>query len=275
MRLFGTDAELLEEAGCDVARITELERSLVAGLIECPRADIHVHVGRDRDGHEIDVDGLLADMDAWGIRRTVIFAPNDPGPDGDFADANATVRRAAEVAPARLIDFCRVDPEISALSVMEEAMRHGARGLKLHPIAQGRPPESAASIACVRRATEFGWPVIMHAGFGARSLADPFLGVLNAVPEARLILAHGARGDARAVSDALADHPGVWFDTSLATLSDLVILPRERLIFGTDRPYGDHATALQLVDHAARLAKWSEADVRRVLVGNFDDILGA
>ncbi len=275
MRLFGTDAELLEEAGCDVARITELERSLVAGLIECPRADIHVHVGRDRDGHELDVDGLLADMDAWGIRRTVIFAPNDPGPDGDFADANATVRRAAEVAPARLIDFCRVDPEISALSVMEEAMRHGARGLKLHPIAQGRPPESAASIACVRRATEFGWPVIMHAGFGARSLADPFLGVLNAVPEARLILAHGARGDARAVSDALADHPGVWFDTSLATLSDLVILPRERLIFGTDRPYGDHATALQLVDHAARLAKWSEADVRRVLVGNFDDILGA
>jgi len=274
MRLFGTDTELLEEAGCDVGRIAECERGLVAGLLEGPRADIHVHIGRDQDGHELDVQGLLADMDAWGIRRTVIFAPNDPGAHHDFADANATVRRSAAVAPARLMHFCRVDPEVSALSVMEEAAAHGACGLKLHPVAQGRAPESAASIACVRRATEFGWPVIVHAGFGARALADPLLHVLDAVPGARLILAHGARGDARAVCAALADHPGVWFDTSLATLSDLVILPRERLIFGTDRPYGDHATALQLIGLAARLAQWSEADVRRVLVGNFDHILG-
>ena len=67
-----------------------------------------------------------------------------------------------------------------------------------------------------------------------------------------LILAHGARGDARAVRAALAGHRGVWFDTSLAALPDLVDLPPERLVFGSDRPYGDYATGLQLVGFGRR-----------------------
>ena len=36
-------------------------------------------------------------------------------------------------------------------------------------------------------------------------------------------------------------------DTSLAILADVAALPPERLVFGSDRPYGEHATALRLV----------------------------
>ena len=41
-------------------------------------------------------------------------------------------------------------------------------------------------------------------------------------------------------------------DTSLAASPTWSALPPERLVFGSDRPYGEHATALRLVALAAR-----------------------
>lgn len=58
------------------------------------------------------------------------------------------------------------------------------------------------------------------------------------------------------------------FDTSLAALPDLVGLAPERITFGSDRPYGDHAQALHLVGTAARLAGWDDMAVRGILGGN-------
>ena len=57
-------------------------------------------------------------------------------------------------------------------------------------------------------------------------------------------------------------------DTSLAALADLVALPPERLLFGSDRPYGEHGTALLLVARAAECAGWSGEQVAAVLGGN-------
>jgi predicted TIM-barrel fold metal-dependent hydrolase len=110
--------------------------------------------------------------------------------------------------------------------------------------------------------------VTIHAGFGARPLAGPIGALVEAVPDARLILAHGGRGDARAIAASLGRWPGVMLDTSLAALADLVALPPERLVFGSDRPYGEHATALRLVALAAELAGWSSAQVAGVMGGN-------
>jgi predicted TIM-barrel fold metal-dependent hydrolase len=66
----------------------------------------------------------------------------------------------------------------------------------------------------------------------------------------------------------------VVFDTSIAALPDLVSLPPERIVFGTDRPYGDHAQALHLVGAAARVAGWDATAVRGVLGGNIMRLLG-
>ena len=63
-------------------------------------------------------------------------------------------------------------------------------------------------------------------------------------------------------------------DTSLAALADLVALPPERLLFGSDRPYGEHGTALLLVARAAEAAGWSDAQVAAVLGGNARELLG-
>lgn len=276
MRVFGEPASLLDRAGLDVDHLDRLERAVAdhGGLPGAPRADVHAHLGRDLDGHVLESAALLADMDRWDVSRAVIFALNDPGTDGGFTAANDLVCAAAARHPSRLVPFCRVDPAAGWEAAIARAAARGARGLKLHPVAQHFAPESPAAVACIRAATARGWPVIIHAGFGARALAGPLGEALGAVPGARLILAHGARGDARAVRAALGAHPGVWFDTSLAALSDLVELAPERLLFGSDRPYGDYATALQLVGAAARIAGWTDAQTRGVLGGNFAALVG-
>lgn len=275
MRVWGEDGALLRAAGADLAALCALEEGLAAScdLPPGPYADVHVHLGTDADGHRLDAAPLVADMDRWGVARSVCFPANEPGPGGDFAAANAAVLAAAAEHPDRIVPFCRADPSRGAREVIARAAADGARGLKLHPVAQRFALDSAEAAVCVAAATERGWPVVVHAGFGARALAGPLRRLLDAVPGARLVLAHAARGDARAVRDALAGHPGVWWDTSLATLPDLVLLPPGRLLFGTDRPYGEHATALALVDRAARTAGWDADALAGVLGGNLDRLL--
>jgi uncharacterized protein len=272
VRLWGEDATLLERAGADLVTLGRLEGALEDAAASLPRTgvvDAHVHLGRDADGHRLEAAALLDDLDRWRIDAAVCFPANAPGEDGRFTAANAAVAEAARAGGGRIVPFCRVDPLASdPAGAIARAAADGARGLKLHPVAQRLRPEGPEVIAVVADATARGWPVTIHAGFGARALAEPIAALVRAVPDARLILAHGGRGDARALAASLAGWPGVMLDTSLAALADLVALPPERLVFGSDRPYGEHATALRQVALAAELAGWGSAQVAGVMGGN-------
>ncbi|MBI2683923.1 MAG: amidohydrolase family protein [Actinobacteria bacterium] len=272
MRRFGEDADLLAEVGVDVSALTELEAAheRALDLPRGPRTDAHVHVGRDRDGHALSPTDLVADLDRFEIARAVIFPPNDPGVDGQFAQANRLVLDAADGHPARLVPFLRLDPMLPWERALSDAVDRGARGLKLHPVAQRIRPESNECAAVVAAATDAGLPVLVHAGFGARPLARPLASLVERVPGCRLILAHGGRGDAPALATVFAGHEGILFDTSLASLPDIVRLGPSRLVFGSDRPYGDILGALQLVSLAARVGEWTRDDTRSVLGGRLD-----
>jgi predicted TIM-barrel fold metal-dependent hydrolase len=271
IRVFGEDAAVLAAAGAPVDDVTGIEARLVGDLDLPGRGlwmDAHVHLGRDRDGHTLDTAALVDDMSHLGIACAVCFPFDDPGPGGQFAEANDLVLRAAGDAPERVVPFLRLDPGRPWEDELARAAEAGAQGVKLHPVAQRFGPESDECIAVVRAATGLGLPVLFHAGYGARPLAGPMRAVLEGVPRARIILAHGGRGDARGLAALVAAHPAVLLDTSLASLPDLVALPPERLAFGSDRPYGDFATALHLVATAARVAGWSENQVDGVMWRN-------
>jgi hypothetical protein len=269
-RVWGESPALLAALGLPVEELAALERELVdgLGLPDAELWDAHAHLGRDADGHALDAEGLLADLDRWGFAGAVCFAANEPGEDGQFAGANRRVLDAAAASGGRLLPFCRLDPGLPWEEPLVTAAGAGACGLKLHPIAQRFRPEDPDCVALVRAATGLGWPVLIHAGYGARPLAGPIDTLLAQAPGARLILAHGARGDARAVVEQLGDRDDVMFDTSLAALPDLVGIRPERLCLGADRPYGEHATALQLVALAARVAGWDDGQTRGVLGAN-------
>lgn len=268
MRLLGQDAAVLAAAGADIDALREIEawaRRAVVVPDGAQIVDAHVHLGVDRDGHALAAADLVADMDANGIAASVAFPANEPGADGDFREANSRVADAAVAYPGRIIPFCRIDPTLPIGRVLADADATGVRGVKLHPVAQRFHPEGEECVRVVREATDRGWPVLFHAGFGARPLGDAFARLIDQVPDARLILAHGGRGDHRALAAATAGHPGVLFDSSIAALPDLVTLAPERIVFGSDRPYGDHAQALHLVGVAARVAGWDDTAVRGVL----------
>ncbi|MCX6410547.1 MAG: amidohydrolase family protein [Actinobacteria bacterium] len=268
MRLLGQDAAVLAAAGADIDALREIEawaRRAVVVPDGAQIVDAHVHLGIDRDGHALAAADLVADMDANGIAASVAFPANEPGVDGDFREANGRVADAAVAYPGRIIPFCRIDPTLPIGRVLADADATGVRGVKLHPVAQRFHPEGDECVSVVREATDRGWPVLFHAGFGARPLGDAFARLIDQVPDARLILAHGGRGDHRALAAATAGHPGVLFDSSIAALPDLVTLAPERIVFGSDRPYGDHAQALHLVGVAARVAGWDDTAVRGVL----------
>lgn len=269
-RLWGEAREALESAGANTISLAQLEDELSQVLIRpgTPIIDAHVHLGRDADGHMLNATELIQDLDRWGLGAAVCFPANEPGPGGQFESANDAVLAAADDHPERVIPFCRVDPAGDWDAELERAAEAGARGLKLHPVGQSFRPESEESIAAVSAATDRRWPVLFHAGFGARQLAAPFAALAEAVPGARLILAHGGRGDARALAAEFAGEPRIAFDTSLATVADLVELPPGQLMFGSDRPYGEHASALHLVAAVAGVADWSDEDLRGVLGGN-------
>ena len=63
--------------------------------------------------------------------------------------------------------------------------------------------------------------------------------------------------------------PGVFFDTSLWSIVDLLDLMRQvapqQILFATDYPYGRLPNALLLALRAARLAGFDEAEVRGML----------
>ncbi len=268
MRLLGQDRDVLAATGVDVDALDGIEawaRRTVMVPEGAVVVDAHVHLGIDRDGRALAAADLVADLDANGITAAVAFAPDEPGMDGDFREANQRVADAAEAHPGRIIPFCRLDPTRPMMAALAAADGAGARGLKLHPVAQRFRPEAPECVAAVREATDRGWPVLFHAGFGARPLGDAFAALLEQVPDARIILAHGGRGDHRALAVVAARYPNVLFDTSIAALPDLVTLPPERIVFGSDRPYGDHAQALHLVGTAARVAGWDAAALRGVL----------
>lgn len=276
-RLLGQDVAALAAAGADMDALVALEAWARRALVVPDGArvvDAHVHLGSDRDGHALTAADLVADLDANGIMAAVAFPASESGPDGDFRQANGAVAGAAGEFPDRIIPFCRLDPTRSMDRALAEADAAGARGLKLHPVAQRFAPESPECIIAVREATDRGWPVLFHAGFGARPLGGGVAALLAAVPNARLILAHGGRGDHRSLVAATVGHPDVLFDTSIASLSDLVTLPPERIVFGSDRPYGEHAQALHLVGTAARVAGWDEVALRGVLGDTLLRVIG-
>ena len=57
-------------------------------------------------------------------------------PDG-YREPNDMVIREAEASGGKLFPFCRLDPHSAPLAEAERALAAGARGIKLHPRAEG------------------------------------------------------------------------------------------------------------------------------------------
>ncbi len=99
--------------------------------------DAHTHLGLDEDGRSLTLPELLSQLDDAGARRACVFPLHDPARNPAYRVPNDRVLAWAGESDGRLIPFCRLDPFDGPVAEAERCLAAGARGIKLHPRAQG------------------------------------------------------------------------------------------------------------------------------------------
>ena len=239
--------------------------------------DAHTHLGLDEDGRSLSLEQLLGQLDAAGAQRACVFPLHDPERKPSYSVPNDRVLAWAGESGGRLVPFCRLDPSEDPVAEAERCVGNGARGVKLHPRAQGFRFDGPEMNDIFAFAEEAAVPILIHAGRGMPPVAQGLADVALRHPGAVLILAHGAICDQGVLTTLLADHPGVLYDLSCFFPVDVIELlarvPVERLVFASDPPYGLPASSLYFTLRIARQAGLDDASTRLMLGGTMAGLL--
>jgi predicted TIM-barrel fold metal-dependent hydrolase len=176
-----------------------------------------------------------------------------------------------------------VDPN----AVLAADVAAGARGLKLHPIIQNRPLTSPQTLAFVEAFSPHGLPVLFHCGVSSyylgkeRAREQSRYGeiryaaeLVKAFPRVHFIAGHAGLFQVRDVIGMLGHYRNVWVETSfqsVRTVRELIAtFGPERVVFGSDWPWGNRSPALAIAKRACRGDRGLE---RRVLFENAAELL--
>ena len=213
---------------------------------------------------------LLSDMRQAGIDYTILanFASNR-----FLHENNLWTLSLASTSPALvpLVSFSPAllqDHNIDSLFAQYHAL--GARGIKLHPMAQEFDPADSAILPVYSLAARHKLPVVFHCGRVANARLNGWadyqilLPLIEAFGETTFILTHMVDGSERDLRDAVR-FENVCFDTSIvlsgydriletnepswrndALFVSLVReLGADRFVFGSDHPWGSARADLE------------------------------
>jgi predicted TIM-barrel fold metal-dependent hydrolase len=244
----------------------ELRRAIPEGA---ELFDAHVHVGRDIDGFVAPYDELMSFLGRYGVGRAFAFCMDEPDREPAFRAANDRTLAAAERSGGVLIPFVRLDLGQEPVEEATRCLDLGARGIKLHPRSQGFLLNDERLAPVFALAAERRVPILIHGGRGLPPIADNLRRLVDAYPEAQLIIAHGGIADLAALSEAFGGRAGVFFDTSVWSPIDLLDMFQrvspEQVLYASDYPYGQQPGSLFISLRTARLAGLSEEQVTDML----------
>ncbi len=194
-------------------------------------------------------------------------------------------RWACDLAAARpdLTVFVGADPTVlgadaGAAHLREMVERHGAKGIKIHPVVQQFLPDDPRMHAIYRTCIELGVPVLSHSGsaHGTVQFAEPkaFARLLSTFPDLKLVLAHLGGGCWRQTVAFAEAFPQVSFDLceiiawtgapNAPTFNELALMINDigpdRVMLGTDFPWydlgntADRVMALPLLSDEQKIA---------------------
>src|SRR3954466_9007290 len=247
----------------------QLQRELPAGA---DIFDAHTHLGTDIDGMLGVYDDLIRGMEKYGISRCFMFCLDEPDRHPGFQAGNDRTLAYAERSGGKLIPFVRLDLSEDPIGEAVRCLDRGARGIKLHPRAQKFLLNDDRLSPIFELSAERNVPVLIHGGRGLPPIADDLGRVVDRYPKAQLIVAHAGIADMAALAERLAGQAGVFFDTSVWSPLDLLGLYRlvgpEQVVYASDYPYGQQPASLLVSLRTARLAGFSDEQVRDVLAGH-------
>jgi uncharacterized protein len=231
--------------------------------------DAHVHVGRDIDGFVSTLEDLLAFLQRDGVQRAFAFCLDEPDREPAFRAANDRTLEAAGQSDGVLVPFARLDLAEGPVEEATRCLDAGARGIKLHPRAQRFLLNDERLTPVFALAAERRVPILIHGGRGLPPIAEHLRRLVDAYPDAQLIIAHAGIADLARLSEEFSGHPSVFFDTSVWSPLDLLdmfhrISP-EQALYASDYPYGQQPGSLFITLRTARLAGLSDEQVRDLL----------
>ena len=238
--------------------------------------DVHLHIGEnDPDGFKATSPQILHALELAGARG-VVFPFHEP--DG-YGDANDRVIADAEASGGRLAAFCRLDPNTGdAVAEAQRALDAGARGIKLHPRSEGFSLDEPEVHRVFELANERRVPVLIHAGRGIPALGRNAAELAEALPGARVILAHCGISDLSWIWRSAQRLENLYFDTSWWSPADVLTLcrlvPPGQVLFASDCPYGTPLQHAIFVVRCALQAGLSEEQTRALMGGQTERLVG-
>ena len=230
--------------------------------------DIHTHTGsNDPDGFRCQAPELIAALEP-ARARAVVFTMHEPG---GYPLANDRVLAETSASGGRLVPFCRVDPPRDGAREAARCADRGARGIKLHPRAEGFGLDDPSVGDVFAIARERALPVIVHAGRGIPALGRHAVALAGAFPTVPLILAHAGICDLAWLWRHAEERLNIYYDTAWWNPADLLALfalvPAGRILFGSDAPYGTPVQAAVLTMRCALQAGLSLEQLESVMGG--------
>jgi uncharacterized protein len=251
----------------------ELRDELPAGV---EIFDAHVHLGDDIDGMVGRFEELESLMDRYGVSRCFMFCLDEPDRHPGFRSGNDRTLAFAERSGGRMLPFVRLDLSEDPIGEATRCLDLGARGIKLHPRAQKFRLDDDRLTPVFALAAERRVPILIHGGRGLPPIGDHLHRLVDAYPDAHLIIAHAGIADLDALAGHFAGKAGVFFDTSVWSPIDLLsffnLVPPEQVVYASDYPYGQQPASLLIALRTARAAGLDEGQIRAMLHGNADRI---
>jgi len=228
-------------------------------------------------GIELQVGELIKTMDEYEIDLSVAIPEPTVRPEY-ISRMNDLMAKDIRPYSKRIVGFGRINPHYGreAVREVERCVKVlGFRGIKLHPIVESFLPFGEPSLKVVQKAAELQVPVIFHSGTPPYSEPLQIGMVADAVPRATIILAHmgiyylaDAISTAKKWDNVILDMSTLMWHKMLKAAVEEV--GPERIVFGSDLPFGHPGWQLKLVE----LSGISERERELILGYNMAKLLG-
>jgi predicted TIM-barrel fold metal-dependent hydrolase len=239
--------------------------------------DAHVHIGKStRLQIEATGEMLVRIADQMGFDRicctdlTALFY--------DMHEGNRLLADEMRKFPDRILGYASLHSTRFGRAAIDELDRcrheYGMRGLKIYSTPEMSIAEPAM-IPILEKCVGLGFPILAH------TTPQECEYLLAAVPETKLIMAHGggqpfARGDWNRAIMAAQRFPNLYLETACSTIDAgfveacVAALGPERVIFGTDTPLLDPWPQLMKI----RDTRVGADALRHIMGGNILRLMG-
>lgn len=218
--------------------------------------DFHVHIGKSE---KFDLYYTLEQynnlMESTGIKHAVIM----PNVSSEVPSHTAN-DDLLELEPAEDLFsvFLLVDPKDKSIITQIKENKSVVKGLKYHPSVHQEPVDSILLQPFIDKAIKNNIPILVHCGRDKLSNMTYLITAAKRNPKAKFIAAHMGGAAAELIYIAIErlaaeNVKNIWLDSSAINLPSLIEfgvakLGINRILFGSDVPYGDLRMSIACVD---------------------------